>query len=326
MKRYFFFFLFVILLFSCREASLITLRGFIFGTSYQIKYIADNPNLQKEISQKITKELTQLNDIFSTYTKNSELSKINAFSNLHRKIKISSKLYEVLFLAKQIFHFTDGFFDVTVHPLIQLWGFEKKKFIFPSKQKLKEVKKKVDGNAYVLQRKLNDSWFIKKKNISIDLSSIAKGYAVDKIKELLHKEKITNCLIEIGGEMFASGRKLSQKWQVGIVHPNKKEIAKVVSLQNRGMATSGNYENFFITNKILYSHILNPKTGYPIKTSLCSVTVFAESCMLADALATALLAMGNNAFSFAKKNNLSVFCVFEKEGKYQYFSNSLVEE
>lgn len=323
----FFFFLsitFFFLFFTCKkEKQPFTIDGLIFGTSYQIKYFNSTKDIQKSqknLSTKIIKKLNHLNDIFSTYNYNSELSKVNSSSNLNTPIKISFELYEVLFLAKKIFYLSEGFFDVTIHPLIKLWGFEKKKAKIPKKQEIAEIKKNVDGGAYLLEKNNNSYWLIKKKQISIDLSSIAKGYAVDQIKELLLKENITNFLIEIGGEMFASGKKKKKKWRVGIIHPNKKKIAKIIAIQKQAMATSGDYENFFIKNNTRYSHVINPKTGYPIQTSLRSVTVIAKNCVMADALATALFSMGNKAFKFAKKNNISGFFIYEKKNKYSYFS------
>lgn len=336
-----FVFLFLILIFffsSCQKQKqeVITINGTIFATTYQIKYLKDriknnqkdNEKNRQKISSKIKKELDKINNIFSTYISDSELSKINNFTNLDKEVEISKSLYQVLFLAKKIFKSTDGFFDVTVHPFIKLWGFEKKQFLFPPKKKIDFIKKNIDGAAYTLRKNKQKYSLLKSKQISIDLSAIAKGYAVDQIKSLLIENNINNFLIEIGGEMFANGLKNNSKWKVGIIHPNKQELAKVISLKNRGMATSGDYENFFITNNIRYSHILNPKTGYPIKTSLRSVTVVADSCMEADALATALLAMGDNAFFFAKKHKIKAFFIYQTEEKdkqedkkkYQYLS------
>lgn len=332
-----FIFLFLILIFffsSCQKQKqeVIIINGTIFGTTYQIKYLKDEVKNNKEdnkknrqkISSKINKKLNKINNIFSTYINDSELSKINNFTNLNKEIEISKSLYQVLFLAKEIFKSTDGFFDVTVHPLIKLWGFEKKQFLFPQKEQIDSTKKNIDGGAYTLLKNNQKYSLLKSKQISIDLSAIAKGYAVDQVKDLLIEYNINDFLIEIGGEMFAKGLKNNNKWKVGIIHPNKQELAKVISLKNQGMATSGDYENFFVTNNIRYSHILNPKTGYPVKTSLCSVTVVADSCMEADALATTLLAMGDDAFLFAEKNKIKAFFVYQSEGKaqekYKYLS------
>ena len=137
----------------------------------------------------------------------------------------------------------------------------------------------------------------RKLAVTLDLASIAKGYGVDKVSELLLKNKISNFIVEIGGEVYASGRrKDGQRWRVGINEPRKDApvdaVYTSVMLQNKGLATSGNYRNFVEIGGKLYSHIIDPKTGWPVDNGVASVSILADTCALADGLATAILVMG----------------------------------
>ena len=155
-------------------------------------------------------------------------------------------------------------------------------------------------------------------NVTLNLSAIAKGYGVDRLAQLLKSNGYNDFIIEIGGEVIASGNKSNKinGWNVGVVKPNETitENAFVITLKDYAVATSGDYRNFFYVGDKKYSHTINPKTGYPINNNLLSVTVFHESCMIADGIATAIMSLGKEkGLDFAKNNDIAVIMFVKTE-------------
>jgi thiamine biosynthesis lipoprotein len=181
--------------------------------------------------------------------------------------------------------------------LVNLWGFGSapRKATFPD---AKEVNNRLEDVGYqYIQISRAPNLIKKKAPVTLDFGSIAKGYAVDEVAKLLKDSGIEDFLVEIGGEVFASGsRKDGSPWRVGIVMPKieaskKNKLHSVVSLSKKAMATSGDYRNFFEKDGIRYSHIIDPRTGYPVKSFVVSATVLADDCLMADGLATALVVL-----------------------------------
>ena len=203
----------------------------------------------------------------------------------------------VIKTAKKLYRQTEGSWDGTVGTLVDLWGFGTaghNRQIPPGAEIKRYLLKTGFDNIEVIENK-----YLSKKTsgISIDLGSIAKGYGVDQIAKLIKGKGIKNYLVEIGGEVYAEGyRKDGGKWRIGINKPRKgapfNQIYKIVSLRNKAMATSGDYRNFFEKNGKIYSHVIDPKTGYPVSNQVVSVTIIADSCTYADGLATAVMVMG----------------------------------
>jgi thiamine biosynthesis lipoprotein len=278
----------LLLLTSCQEkVSLI--NGTTMGTSYQIKIIGPT-DITKKI---IDGELQKLNNTFSTWQEDSELSKINQ-APINKWLDVSPELLWILKTAQLIYLQTGGYFDITLGGLSRKLGF----------QKSLSKKQHYDYGQKNLVFKRNQ---IKKlTNILIDVSALVKGYGVDKITQFI-KEKHNNFLVEIGGEIRTSG--LNQNnvpWVIGIesVTSNK---PKKITLTNNAIATSGNYRNYLIKNHKKLSHILNPKIQKSTNNSLVSVSVIHPSTMIADAYATAIMAMPlNKAKNFVAKFNLNV--------------------
>ncbi len=274
------------------------ISGKTMGTSYSIKYTGTNNITKTEIDNR----LTAINKIMSNWDENSEISKLNN-AQISKPIKISAELFFVLKEAKKAYNKTDGYFDVTIGNLIETWGFGIKKIINPpSYEKIKNVNFGQD-NLILKANKVT-----KLKNININLSAIAKGYAVDEIAKLLKTKNINNFLVEIGGEIKASGSKFDKNWKIAI-EPLDGNI-ETIYLDNNAVATSGDYRNFIIWGNKKYPHILNPKTSKPVVNNLVSITVINQSAMLADIYATAFMAMGyEKAKSFAYANNIKVFFI-----------------
>ena len=230
--------------------------------------------------------MDSINRKFSTYITDSEISNINK-SNAEL-IKLSDEFKYVLDKALYYCKLVNGNYDITVAPLVDLWGFSSSDNIIPSDDDIKAIM----GNIGYEKISLNNQFLVKKnKNIDLDLNSIAKGHGVDKISKFLDDSGYRKYLVEIGGELRSKKMSDHDDWIIGIQNPESNSIIKKIKLNNLSMATSGTYNNFFKLDGILYSHILNPKTGYPYKHKTISATVIAEECIDADAYATLAMTM-----------------------------------
>ena len=255
------------------------------GTTYSIT-ILDFIHNKVEFKAKIDKQLDTINQKFSTYIADSEISNINK-SNAEL-IKLSDEFKYVLDKALYYCKLVNGNYDITIAPLVDLWGFSGSNNVIPSDDDIKDVM----GNIGYEKISLNNQFLVKKnKNIDLDLNSIAKGHGVDKISKFLDDSGYGNYLVEIGGELRSKKISDHDDWIIGIQNPESNSIIKKIKLNNLSMATSGTYNNFFKLDGILYSHILNPKTGYPYKHKTISATVIAEECIDADAYATLAMTM-----------------------------------
>lgn len=305
---------------SCEKDELneYNINGKIFGTYYRVKGYSSKNIEEVKLKKEIDQYLTYLNLIFSTYEKDSELSKLNRYFD-NRKIGLSQELYDVLKMSKNIFDETNGYFDITVGPIVNAWGFgpngvQKK----PSDEEINALSKYVGMNKLKLFSELE----IQKElpSVYIDLSAIAKGYAVDILADFLKQKSFKSVLVEIGGEVRAIGRKPNnKKFRVGIEKPEEKQtgaIMNVVALDNMSLATSGSYRNFKKYQDKVFSHTIDPKTYKPAMNNVISVSVLHKSCALADAYATAFMAMGaEKSLEFANNNKLGIYILVKNNEK-----------
>ncbi len=313
-----------ILLFSCTsqiEDTLYSINGTTMGTTFSIKFTSKNIINAEELKIEINGVLAKVNKQMSTYIPNSELSLFNKFNDT-TWVSVSHDLAYVVTEALEISEKTNGLFDITVGPLVNLWGFgpRNKPQTIPTEKEIQKNRQRI-GYKNISVRLSPPSIKKAKTNIYCDLSSIAKGFGVDKVSEYLTNKGIINYLVEIGGELRASGSKFGKNWRVGISVPNKTStIQEILSLSNNAMATSGDYWNYFEENGVRYSHTINPKTGKPISHKLASVTIVAESCMKADAIATAIDVMGPKlGLDFAKENKLKAYFIVKVGDKFDTF-------
>lgn len=298
------------------------------GTQYHITIINNNDHPKKHrknLKKEIDRLLLNLNQQMSTYINSSEISRFNRYTKTDW-FSVSEDFAYVVDAALKISQQTTGAFDITVSPLIELWGFgSKTQYSIPTKKQIAEIMPYIGFQHLSVRTK---PAAIRKDNseVHIDLSAIAKGFAVDKISDFLSTEGFDNYLVEIGGEVRASGKNISGKqWRIAIEQPNRKQnaINKVISVSNKALATSGDYRNYYIKDKVRYSHTIDPTTGAPIKHQLASVTVVTPLTMYADAYATAFMVMGDKqGKSFAKKHKLNVnFIIRETEGIFTTWSS-----
>jgi len=267
----------------------IRIEGFIQGTTYHITYF-DSKN--RDFKPKIEQILKEFDNSVSTYKKNSIISKINA--NVEN-VKIDHYFKTCFIKAKEVWKITDGAFDPTVYPLVNAWGFGPGKKMKLEQRQIDSIIQFVDFNLIELKK----NKVVKKDlRVALDFNSFAQGYSVDIVSDFLNKKGIKSYLVEIGGEVYAKGKKPDGSfWSVGIEKPiDNKETSNalkaIVKLENLAIATSGNYRKFFVENGVKYSHQIDPKTGYTSKNNLLSTSIITKYCMDADALATGLLVMG----------------------------------
>ena len=321
-------FLSVLILFysSCSKVSepeIFKLNGTTMGTFFEIKIVPDKTDSLEQsiddISAGIENVLKAVNLKMSTYIKDSEISRFNALDK-DDWFPVSYDVVKVVENANDISRLSDGAFDITVGPLVNLWGFgpEKRPTRIPSDAEIQERMKMTGfGNLSVQE----NPPALRKSNPKIycDLSAIAKGYGVDVVADYLDSLGIANFLVEIGGEIQAKGfNQKGELWKIGISTPSAEAgIQKVVHVKNISVATSGDYRNYFEENNVRYSHTIDPRTGKPITHSLASVTVIDSLCMVADGLATAIDVLGpEKGFKLALDENLAVFMIIRENGAF----------
>ena len=290
------------------------------GTTYSVKYMSveNSPTsiTSIQMQEQIESLLTDINQLMSTYIVDSELSQLNA-SPANVAFPISPQTEYVLQEARKLNGLSQGMLDITVGPLVNLWGFgpNKRPYKIPSETSLSEMLTYVGIDKFRLQ---NQAVIKSHANVYIDLSTIAKGYAVDEIANLLTSHGLANYLVEIGGEMRLAGTKVNQeKWLVAIEKPlpEARSVQQIISIGDNAIATSGDYRNYFEEDGVRYSHLINPKTGYPITHNLLAVTVVASRCIEADGLATALIVMGSEeGIKLAEEQDIAALFI-TKEGE-----------
>ncbi|KAA0449561.1 MAG: FAD:protein FMN transferase [Candidatus Thioglobus sp.] len=299
----------ILLLASCSfGVKMQTFSGSTMGTTWTLKTTSTNIS-----QQKIEERLKQINAIFSTWDASSELSALNQYS-VGEWFPVSKPLFYLLQQSQQLRRKTNGYFDPGIGRLIDIWGFGTQKITQkPSKIDLQQAFKN-SSIRYLLLRDGQNRAVKKTQDIQINLSAIAKGYAVDALAEL---DGGQNYLIEIGGEVLASGNNQGNSWTVGIEKPDHSQPI-AIKLNNQAIATSGDYRNYFSWNGKRYQHIFNPQNPLPTSNDLSSVSVIHPQAMIADAYATALLAMGKSrAIALAKKLKLSVILILSQQQNFK---------
>ncbi len=308
----------ILLLSACSDSSQKPTRitGQTMGTTYTV-VIPKLPTNKTAVSLKtaIDKRLDDLNQNLSTWNPTSRLSLFNK-SATTEWVELPNEIVMLVEAAAEVSRLSDGAYDITVSPLVDLWGFGAGKSAsntIPSGENIKTVLERVGYNKLHLQTQppaLKKS----RPDLEIDLSSIAKGYGVDQIGIVLESHEIRRYLVEIGGEIQTRGLSpRNDNWRVGVEKPNS-ELAgaeEALHLKDAHLATSGDYRNYFEENGVRYSHTIDARNGQTVKHKLAAVTVMHESTMLADAWATALLVLGEEAgFELAKKQSIAAFFIY----------------
>lgn len=320
--------IFGLLVCSCKnkKADIRNFTGFTQGSTYSIVY-DNNKNIDPEtLKTKVEKILRDFDMSLSIYTDSSIISRINRNEDVIPDSYFKEIFQKCILISKM----TNGAFDITVGPLVKAWGFgpDAHKNFSESKKdsllKLVGMDKVSIKNGHVVKSD---------PGVYLDVNAIAPGFSVDVICHFFDSLGIKNYLVEIGGEVRGKGTKAGALWRIGIDKPEDNNMSPgqtleaIIKIGDKAMATSGNYRKFYIEDGIKYAHHIDPKTGYPTKNNLLSVTIIADECAMADGIATGCMVMGKEAaIDFINRNpQLSAYFVYSDEsGNFQtWFSESI---
>ena len=301
------------------------------GTTFSIKLVSPRVELDMELlNDQVHRLLESANERMSTYAEKSELSLFNA-SRSTDWFGVSAELCTAIESALSLSRLTNGAFDVTVGPLVNLWGFgpDGSQSEPPAETAITAARDRVGYDKL----STNCQMPALRKNqpdVYVDLSGYAKGYAVDELADLLDDEKLGNYLVEIGGELRMSGHNASGgQWAIAVEKPvdDTRGVQAIVRLTDRAMATSGDYRNFFEYAGQRYSHTIDPGTGRPVAHNAAAVTVISGTAARADGLATALLVLGPvEGFEFAEQENIAAFFLVRDDTRIdEHFTNAFAD-
>ncbi|MBL4669539.1 MAG: FAD:protein FMN transferase [Flavobacteriales bacterium] len=312
----------LLVLFGCEEQIVkkqkMVVEGYAQGTTYNIVYIS---NSGIDYQRAIDSTLIEIDNSLSTYQKKSIISKFNQADSI---IAVDKMFTDVFNISKQIYEVSSGAFDPTVAPIVNAWGFGFENLHSTDSLVIDSLNQFVDFTKITLQ----DGKVIKPtKGMMLDFNAVAQGYSVDVLAELLDSKGIKNYLVEVGGELKAKGVNMNDTlWRIGIDRPiaglEEREIEAIVNLDNKALATSGNYRKFYEKDGMKYSHTINPKTGYPVVHNLLSATVITDNCGEADAYATVFMVIGLDESKkiLSKNKNLEALLIYSSEnGDLQTF-------
>ena len=342
--------LILLFLISCTpEKSQQTLTGNVFGTFYQIKYKMSDitkdaipsyifqTNVMSPasvIKSSIDDIFNRINNSMSLYKENSEINKINSIG-IVKDYQLSDDLFYVLEKALKYCEWTDNAFNPTLDSIIELWGFGYKKTnqSIPDSLSIAQLLNNIGCDKIILNQK-NQTLTKLSKEVTLNLNAIAKGYAVDLIHNMFKNYKINHYMINIGGEIRTKGLNFNNSaWKIDIAYPDtvndyQKSIIRL-SLSNYSIATSGDYNNYFIQDENLYSHIFDYRTGYPINNNVISATIISKNCIDADALATASMVLGRSVLDLVNYRDSIGICLIEYDVKREMpkiYSNEYFKE
>ncbi|MDP3730700.1 MAG: FAD:protein FMN transferase [Candidatus Omnitrophota bacterium] len=293
---------------SCSRANerIVEDSRFFMGTVVQIKVSIDPAKYSearaKDAISKAFDEINRIEDVYSVYKDTSEISRINRLRK-NERLQISDGVFNLVHKTLDYSERTSGAFDITVKPLVDLWERAKRTNKLPDEHEFKRALERVGYKNVALDETVRTIHF-KKDGISIDLGGAAKGYATDRAIFILEENGIDNAIVNSGGDMYCLGKRTARElWKVGVQHPrDRNRLFLEIGLQDRAIDTSGDYERYFVIGGKRYSHIIDPRTGYPIGDSAVSASVIAADSTTADILATAMCVLGEKGFGIIKES------------------------
>ncbi len=295
------------------------LAGAALGTSYHVKVVDPPAHLDvATLGARIDALLADLDLKLSTYQPDSELNRLNR-QPVGRPFVASDDLYQVLGVARYAFVRSNGAFDPTVRPLVDLWGFgpvDTGGRVPPAT----EVSRWLARIGFDKVELADGNQVIRRAPVTLDLSAVAKGFIVDRLATELQSLGVDDFMVEVGGEVRVDGHRADgRRWRIAIEAPSESGgAAQVLALTGKGVATSGDYRNYFERDGQRYSHTIDPRTGEPIRHRLASATVVAATAAEADALATALMVMGpEDGLAFAAANDLAVLLLVKRDAGFE---------
>jgi thiamine biosynthesis lipoprotein len=304
---------------SSHSANLFKYHQIAMGTVVEITLAGEEEEATRKAALQAFQEIKRIENLMSPWIETSDLSHINRSAGKDW-VKVSSETFEVIKQAQEVSELSRGGFDITVGPLVQLWRKAREKGIPPE---MEDVKKNLSlVNFRNIRVNSEGKVFLKEREMAIDLGGIAKGYAVDRAFELLKSLGYKNLIVNAGGDLRVGGSKLDQPWSIGIQHPRESQkLLARVSVSDAAIATSGDYEKFFMYQGKRYHHILNPSNGFP-SDGCESVTIFCKEGIMADALATAVFVLGpEKGYSLCQRLEGVDCLIVDKEGKIIFSPN-----
>ena len=288
-------------------------QRFIVGGPCEVQFFTANGAIANQVYEETDKELTRLDSLLNYFSKLSLVSRINA----EHKAGLDPDVAYLFELSDSISRLTAGAFDISVAPLLELWGFYSGEKNFPDSAQILQARERVDFKKIILR---NDSIFIP-KNMKIDLGGIAQGFAADRVALIMKKYNVRSAVINIAGEVRVIGRSpQGRQWRVGIRNPRAEGVIETVNMEDASLSTSGDYEKFFILGGRRYPHILTPQTGFPAQ-DFCSVTIFGKETAFCDGIATAVCVMGaEKGLNFLDSLGLRGIIYHEKNGVLERLS------
>lgn len=307
-----------------KQAPYNSINGLVFGTVYNITYQYDG-----DLKAEIEAELKKFDGSLSPFNDSSVISRVNRNEDI-----ATDPFFQTCFnRSMEISAETKGAFDITVAPLANVWGFGFKKGTFPNSTMIDSLLQ-ITGYQKV---KLENGKVIKADpRVMLSCSAVAKGYSVDVVARYLDSKGIKNYMVDIGGELVLKGQNpKNDLWRIGINKPVddslsiNQELQTTLQLTDAGIATSGNYRNFYYKDGKKYAHTIDPRTGYPVQHNILSATVIAKDCMTADALATAFMVMGlKEAETFANAHpDIDAYFIYsDKQGNLKTYYTKNMEK
>ncbi|SHI11298.1 FAD:protein FMN transferase [Ferrimonas marina] len=306
-----------------------SISGQTMGTSYHISWVAGSEGHSPEqLQAAIDQRLEQVNDSMSNWRPDSLISQFNDLRS-DEAMLVDADFIAVMRESVRLAELTDGALDVTISPVVDLWGFGPQGRVqhAPSIESIQEAKahtgiKHLEIEGMRLRKHL--------PTLNLNLGAIAKGYGVDVVADLLDEQGIHDYLVEIGGELRLKGAKPDQQpWRIAIEKPDAygRGVAQILAPGEMAIATSGDYRNFFEEEGRRFSHLIDPRSGEPVNTRLASATVLAPTAMTADALATAFIIMGTeSSLALAEREELPVMLIEKRpDGEYEVFYSTAFE-
>lgn len=301
-----------VLLSGCGRETRLKESSLLMGTVVEITVHHKDPAIARKVIEHAFDEGKRIENLLSIYKKESEISMVNLKAGLE-EVKVSGDSLYLIEKALYYSELSDGAFDITVGPLIELWGFRNGEMKVPDKREIEKTLALVNYKNVSINRE-KSTVKLEKLGMKIDLGGIGKGYAVDRMIDVLKSHGINKAIVNVGGDIYALGNPAGKtRWHIGIRNPrNHSGIKDVIKLKNSAIATSGNYEKFFLEGGKRYSHIIDPRTGVPA-SGVTSVTVTAPTATEADALATTLFVLGEEEGEKLIKQLENVEAFFNRE-------------
>lgn len=296
------------------------------GSRFDLTVVAKDSTDGKKYIETAIEEITRIEKLISSWDTNSQTSEINRNAGI-KPVNVDKEFFDLIERAIAISKLTDGAFDISYASMDRIWKFDGSMTKMPSKEEITASVEKVGYQNIVLDKE-NYTVFLKLKGMKIGFGAIGKGYAADKAKQLLISKGVSSGIINASGDMNTWGKQPNgEDWTVAITNPmNKNKAFALLPLKQGAVVTSGDYEKFVMFDGVRYAHIINPKTGYPSK-GIISVTVFAPTAELADALATSIFVMGKDVGLDRINQIPNVECIIiDTEGNIHQSQNIKINE